>query len=906
MIEGPPGVGKTTLLAAAGTLAAVAGLAALVAGAGPLETDLAWNVVRQLFASVIQAGEGDQAELLSGAAALASTPLGLRERHGGSGGLHGLYWLTARLARRSPLLIAVDDAQWADEPSLRYLDYLAQRIGDLPILAVLATRSGAEDCEPLREIAANPSTDVMTLRELSPAASASLTRAEFGPGAADGFCAACFEATNGNPFLLSELIDQLRREDVEPGGAGAVAIAGLMPDAIVRSVLLRLSRLPDDARELASAIAILGADAGLAEAAALAGLPADRAAQGADALVSAAILAPAPSLSFAHPIVHGAVYRQLPAHSRARGHREAAGILAAAGAGSDRVATQLLASEPAGDAWVVQCLRDAASAAMRAAAPGSAAELLERAIREPPPEADRAEILVELGRAQLASGRGDPAARFEQAIALHAEPRDRAEVMLELGRALYVGGRPEAAAGALERGIAELQSGGADAAPLVAELQAAWLSVARTEPALRGRASALAHEIAERPPRGETHGERALLSQVAGELTFDAVPRERPLELARLALADGKLIQEETSDGIAMWAALGALGWGDDFDGYEAAHAALIADARRRGSVVGFAAASYGLSFSHYYRGRLAEAIADAEQALAIERHGWAQFLTAARAQLAWALIDCGDLAGAAATLDGAERNESSEQGLVLEARARLELARGDPRAALAAALAAGRVFEAGLITNPSIAPWRSRAAVAAAQLGDTARAEEFLVDALALARRYGAPRPIGVALSAVGQVRSGTAGLEALEEAVEVLAGSPARIEHARALILYGAALRRQRRIKPAREPLLNGLDLAAGCGAGALEERARAELVAAGARPRRPRLSGVESLTPAELRVAELAAGGTANREIAESLFVSLRTVETHLTHVYRKLGIRSRAELSEALAAKGGRFR
>ena len=143
-------------------------------------------------------------------------------------------------------------------------------------------------------------------------------------------------------------------------------------------------------------------------------------------------------------------------------------------------------------------------------------------------------------------------------------------------------------------------------------------------------------------------------------------------------------------------------------------------------------------------------------------------------------------------------------------------------------------------------------------------------------------------------------AGLAQLEEAVQVLAASPAKLEHAKALAALGSALRRGRQPSDAREPLREALELATACGATPLAEHARSELYASGARPRSEALSGVEALTPSELRVAELAADGESNKDIAQSLYVTPKTVEVHLSNAYRKLGIRSRRELPEVLQA------
>jgi DNA-binding CsgD family transcriptional regulator len=230
-----------------------------------------------------------------------------------------------------------------------------------------------------------------------------------------------------------------------------------------------------------------------------------------------------------------------------------------------------------------------------------------------------------------------------------------------------------------------------------------------------------------------------------------------------------------------------------------------------------------------------------------------------------------------------------------VHARARLRAARGD--------LAGGRSDLAALArrgarwnTDDALRPALLAAPGLAGPDGEASRAdaERMLRDASS----WGTPRATGMALHASGLAEGGTRGLELLEEAVEELERSPARLAHAHALTDLGAALRRSARRAAAREPLRQALDLAAACGAGPLAERARRELRAAGARPRRPRVSGAEALTASERRIAAMAADGLSNPEIAQALFVTTKTVEAHLGSAYRKLGIRSRAQLTGAL--------
>jgi DNA-binding CsgD family transcriptional regulator len=202
--------------------------------------------------------------------------------------------------------------------------------------------------------------------------------------------------------------------------------------------------------------------------------------------------------------------------------------------------------------------------------------------------------------------------------------------------------------------------------------------------------------------------------------------------------------------------------------------------------------------------------------------------------------------------------------------------------------------------SNPANDPVASTLALALHSLDRDPREVERLLEwELEAGREWGTPRGVGIALRAQGLVENGDGGIELLTESVEVLRTSPARLELARSLTDLGAALRRANQRSDAREPLREALELATRCGATALADRALEELAATGAKPRRVMLSGVESLTPSEVRVARLAAGGMGNREIAQELFISVKTVETHLGSAYRKLDISSRQDLPEALS-------
>ena len=235
----------------------------------------------------------------------------------------------------------------------------------------------------------------------------------------------------------------------------------------------------------------------------------------------------------------------------------------------------------------------------------------------------------------------------------------------------------------------------------------------------------------------------------------------------------------------------------------------------------------------------------------------------------------------------------------LLYSRGCVRAALGDPRQGLEDLRSCGGRQARWQTSNPAVIPWRSAGALLYAALGRREEARRLAEEELSSARRFGAARALGGALRAAGLVAGGDKGVELLREAVGVLERSSAQLEFARALTDLGAALRRQRQRAAARDPLRRALDLAHRCGAGPLAEHARLELLATGARPRRVVLSGLDALTASERRVAQMAANGPTNREIAEALFVTQRTIETHLSHVYRKLGITTRSELAHALA-------
>jgi DNA-binding CsgD family transcriptional regulator len=236
--------------------------------------------------------------------------------------------------------------------------------------------------------------------------------------------------------------------------------------------------------------------------------------------------------------------------------------------------------------------------------------------------------------------------------------------------------------------------------------------------------------------------------------------------------------------------------------------------------------------------------------------------------------------------------------GILRLARARLRVERGQMAEALDDCLGVGVVLTQAQVTAPSFLPWRSEAALVQLALGDQESAEKLSEEELELARVFDAPRARGVATRAAGIVAGGDRGVLLLNEAINDFRQAGARLETARTMADLGAMLRRRNRRTEAREHLREALDVAHRAGAGPLADYAETELRATGARPRRVVLTGLDSLTASERRIAEYASQGLTNREIAQALFVTGRTVEGHLTSVFRKLQLQSRNELAEAL--------
>jgi DNA-binding CsgD family transcriptional regulator len=566
----------------------------------------------------------------------------------------------------------------------------------------------------------------------------------------------------------------------------------------------------------------------------------------------------------------------------------------------DAVAAHLLATDCAGEGWPIEVLGQAAERALARGAPSTAAAYLRRALAEPPAVGERGAVLRRLGVVESLAGDLGAEDALHEAMRLATTARERAELALDLSSAYVLTGRFGAAVGALEEAIDQVQD---DERELRWELAARLIGTARMEAAY----TPVAQRQLERLPRdlpGASRGERLVLAHLAIGAVQAGEHRDRVTELAERALSDGQLAAEEPVLSPSLLMTVFALVLSERHERAMRAFDGLLARTQREGTPVAFAFVCSRRSQLHYFRGAIPDAIADARTAIDSGTHfGWTVGLPSLYANLTNALIEAGDIAGAEQALAGSGLGDEIPEMLLfcdlIRSRARLRLAQGNVQAGIDDMLAGHELLARFGIANPAGMYCRSTAAVALAGIGRREEARALVAQELAAVRAFGAPGAVGICLRAAGVVEGESAGIELLRDAVAELERSPARLEHARALADLGAALRRTGNRREARQSLRLALDLADRCGGRAVADQARDELRVAGARPRRARISGVEALTASERRVAQLAAQGLTNRQIAQALFVSHPTVVTHLSHCYEKLGISTRGQLASSLA-------
>jgi DNA-binding CsgD family transcriptional regulator len=560
------------------------------------------------------------------------------------------------------------------------------------------------------------------------------------------------------------------------------------------------------------------------------------------------------------------------------------------------VAVHLLEAEPASDPQTVDTLCRAAAAAVDRGAHDVAQAYLRRALDEPPEPSRRAGVLVDLARANAAIGTELAVARYREALEAVAEPVERAAIMLELGHALINAVQWEAATDVFESGLREAE--GADPA-LVSRLEAGFVSAAFVSLTRRGQAGALLERILAAPTIDPGHRELAVWTAFQRTATVTSTAAEM-LDLVHRSLGDAPM-EDLVRAGQLIEVTAGVLVSTDELELELDLLTRALDGVQRMGWQAKFGVYSYCRAWPQYYTGRLAEAITDGLAAISAAELGWETFYPGTCAVLGWAHLERGEIGEAerVIALDDERWSQRLDyQLLVPITRGRIALERGQLDEAVRQFELARRGGEVTGLLTPIPPDWRSWMTITLARMGNHADARTLAAEGLELAERWGARWPIGMALRAVGIAEGGTDGIALLERAAAIHENSPAVLERARTVLELGAAERRAGRTVDAREHLRLAADLAHRIGATGLRQRALDELVASGVRPRRFAVTGIDALTPSELRVARLAAEGRTNREVAQSLFVTPKAVEYHLANAYRKLQVAGRGELAGAL--------
>ncbi|MFI5758527.1 AAA family ATPase [Streptomyces sp. NPDC051569] len=916
IVSGPAGIGKTSLLRSFLKSDACRGMTVLhgscadaMTGADAA-TDAGYGGVRRLFGPLRLDGEDARNSPLLRGLARHALPALTAGRTGAADEdppltpaaypvLHGLYWLAANLMADRPLVLVLDDAHRCDARSLRWLDFLLRRADDLPLLVVLAQRGEAEPVAPaaLADLAAQRAPTVLRLAALNDADVGRLVRQSFPTPVEPCFTERAAAVSGGNPLTLGRLLNELRAEGVRPDEQGVDRVAEVGGQVIALSVGALLDRRPPWVREVARALAVLGEES--AElVGTLAGVPAALVAEGLLVLRRAEILAP-DRAGFTHDVVRAAVLEPVGAEALAGLRTRAALLLSDAGRPAEEVAGQLMPLPSLTQPWMPDVLREAADQAGGRGAPEAAARYLHRVLEVEPYSVP---VRVQLARALAETDPPEAVRMLEEALVRATDTRTRATVAVQYGMVSLAVQQAPAGVRVLREVLAALDAElGPRPDPADRELRTLVESVLLIAGADEKATVRAAQDRAARltPPPGDTPAQRQMLGMMTVLSAMDGRRAEQTVEQARRALRFPGVELEGWSVLTSSFALSLADEAGDALDALDR----MLRYGQENGAVWTYVIALSTRALLLHSVGAVPDALADAQTSMEITgEERWGGSASLPRTALAAVLIDRGEPQRAEEVLDGIKRPGLDrfviEYHTQLMTRARARWALGDREAALALFLTCGRSLKEARFTNPAFAPWWSEAACLLAVMNRPDEAREIAAYGTELAGRWGTPRVLGLAARARGVITPGGAGVELLTESLKILADSPARSEHARAEYLLGRALLKTGDQRGAREHLRAAADLAQRCGALALGGTARKLLVTAGGRMRKMSASPLDMLTAMERRVAGLAASGASNRSIAESLFVTVRTVETHLTSVYRKLGVGRRTELGSVL--------
>lgn len=884
VVAGELGMGKTSMLIAAGELAKAAGFTVAIATASRLETHLSGGVGRQLV------------EGLTGAPAEPGSPRpraphiieSLPERRPQTEreqteALDSFFHAVRQAAEQGPVFLGIDDIHRCDSWSMRCLAYIRHRVANLPVMIVLTTLVGQSQTPEVGILEISGSTPTMLkLRGLSAAHVADFLR--ISPGR---FAAECREVTGGNPYLLTAL-----RRRLVPGmdvrGAGSALIGQVM-----RARMTEFTSTP----KLLEAVAILGEDASFDLLAQLAGVDEVTALEAVDTMVRMHVLNDSHQPSLSYPFLRNSVLADMPLATRAVSHSRAARFLHDAGALPVRVANHLLQATAIRIPWGVDILRKAAQHSVFNGDPQLGAKFLRRALEERLTADKRMAVLLQLAHAEFRCDPDSAPARVREAVDHIDDRQTAAFVATAMLLSLCGGADARLAITSAGQFAARLDAGGPDAVwPLLCmtylaeagsrlgpppdfrDFEQQWAPL--NDPAARQSRSGLLALDAVRSGKSSADAVRHFGEALSGDQP-ELFEQPYFFALATAVLAD----EPALTDRLCQVLDTKRPPWD-----HHVPKGALATLARGIALQAGGDLVRASVHYESLLR-QFDERGATSECPVAV--------LCAAR--LIETSVDLGRYDVAAALLDRmdfAGTQDLFTHNYLLYARGRLRVATAETELGYEDLRSCGRRLEHHGMRFPGFAPWRAYAARAVLALGRADEAARLAEEDLEAAERWGAPRPLGAALTTAGLLRDDEEAERALIKSVEILSASPAKLALAQALTELGALRSRHGHGEKAIVTLRQAARLSRHCGALPLTRRAAETLRDARASAATAK-DNEHGLTKQEYRVAVMASQGLTNREIAEALHLTRRTVELHLSGAYRKLEITGRTELSSALA-------
>lgn len=886
-IEAPAGMGKSRLLAHARELATRGGWRVLDARCTPMSANIGHCLLRDWFGLLAHRAGAGVHPFSGPGQVLAELSDGTSRSLGDL--VYGSRWVLEELTIDQPVMLIVDDLQWADAESLQALDLLAPALQQIPCLLVVAVRTGETSSAPEELARILQASRVLTPSPLSQAAVATLlTEAGLDPAEAPRIHA----TTGGVPLFVQEL--------VAGGGSGT-------PESLVSSIVGRIQRLSPTALDVTNAVCVLGDHAGVGTVAAMTGLPLAQVTDDLTHLTAQSLVSlDGGHLAPRHPLIGEAVLTGLGSAETAALHRHCATVLQERGAPRTVIAGHLLLTNPSDDPDVRTRLHQQGRHALEAGATARALPYLERAVAEGPVGPDDVMLLADLARAQAGEGALDDAlATWDRATELSDDPDQVAELRGQAGDALVMAGRHHQAQSAFGDALDTDAGPGPARQRLVARMLMAGMLTGMPIEDLQAQRDRLLSTVT----RPDSYEDRLARAASAAVTVFGGGTADEARELAVQAIGDGLLLEREGAEGPGAHLACSALNWSSAFRESDDLLTTTIEEARARGSVLGFATAAASRGYARMRMGLVSEAVLDFESALEQRNHGWHAYLSMVLA----GLVECRIARG---ELDLAQDHRSDLERLAREhgmtgawatcALGDLAEALGDHERAASRYSDAGRLV-ADRMDSPAVLPWRSGRALALIRLGGAAEAAALARENTTRARDFGAPYALAQALRTQAAVDGAADRVGLLREALAVLAETPAaRLEAQVATDLAGMLVLTQGQTASAEVVglLRQAEEWAQFQELRPLEDRVGRLLERLGESPRRPASDALRHLTLSERRVADLAAAGLTNRQIAQQLFVTIKAVEWHLSNVYRKLGIRSRTRLPSALSVPSPR--